>query len=183
MLIGKCPEIGHLKSNCNVINKFTKIVISLTAAEDFFLNGMTKAISQLAENAHPTFPVTIYYAFKQSETKEENTSNKGWETFLTAVIESGFSIDGTCPIRSEQSSRMIGMGSNALASSVVLVCNKRESKLEPVSRRQFQRELRDEMPRALEIMIGGLTPVKVDSPMLAITVVSRPHTHGYALRA
>ena len=134
-------------------------------AEDFFLNGMTKAISQLAENAHPTFPVTIYYAFKQSETKEENTSNKGWETFLTAVIESGFSIDGTWPIRSEQSSRMIGMGSNALASSVVLVCNKRESKLEPVSRRQFQRELRDEMPRALEIMIGGNGGVSPIAPV------------------
>ena len=126
-------------------------------AETFFLDGMTKAISNMAEKAHPAFPVTIYYAFKQSETKEESTSSTGWETFLEAVIRAGFSIDGTWPIRSEQSSRIIGMGSNALASSVVLVCKKRKIEAESISRREFQRELRDKIPEALEAMIGGET--------------------------
>ena len=59
-------------------------------AEAFFLDGMGKAIHQLAEQAHPAFPVTIYYAFKQSETKEDGTSSAGWETFLQAVIDAGF---------------------------------------------------------------------------------------------
>jgi putative DNA methylase len=111
----------------------------------------------LAVQAHPAFPVTIYYAFKQSETKEVGTTNTGWETFLEAVLDAGFSIDGTWPMRSEQEYRMIGMGSNALASSIVLVCQKRPASATTLSRRDFQRELRDQMPEALETMIGGET--------------------------
>lgn len=124
-------------------------------AESFFLEGMTKAMRNMAEQSHPAFPVTIYYAFKQSETKEGSTSSTGWVTFLEAVISAGFSIDGTWPIRSEQSSRIIGLGANALASSVVLVCKKREAKESVISRREFQRELRMHMPEALEAMVGG----------------------------
>lgn len=126
-------------------------------AETFFLRGMTRAIHNMAEQAHPNFPVAIYYAFKQSETKEDSTTSTGWVTFLEAVILAGFSIDGTWPMRSEQSSRIRGVGSNALASSIVLVCRKRETNAESISRRDFQRQLREEMPEALETMIGGQT--------------------------
>lgn len=124
-------------------------------AENFFMDGMTQAIRNMASKCHPSFPVSIYYAFKQSETKEGSTSSAGWETFLEAVIRAGFSIDGTWPLRSEQSSRMIGIGANALASSVVLICRKRDGQNDSISRRQFQRELREKMPEALEAMVGG----------------------------
>lgn len=124
-------------------------------AETFFLDGMTRAIQNLAQQAHPAFPVTIYYAFKQSETKEGSTTSTGWVTFLEAVIHAGFSIDGTWPMRTEMANRMIGSGTNALASSIVLVCRKREANAETISRRDFQRKLREEMPEALETMIGG----------------------------
>lgn len=124
-------------------------------AENFFMDGMTQAIHNMASKCHPSFPVSIYYAFKQSETKEGSTSSAGWETFLEAVIRAGFSIDGTWPLRSEQSSRMIGIGANALASSVVLICRKRGGQTDSISRRQFQRELREKMPEALEAMVGG----------------------------
>lgn len=124
-------------------------------AEIFFMDGMTRAIHNMAVQSHPSFPVAIYYAFKQSETKEGSTTNTGWVTFLEAVIQAGFSIDGTWPMRSEQTHRMIGMGTNALASSIVLVCRKREGTAESISRRDFQRQLREEMPEALETMIGG----------------------------
>jgi len=126
-------------------------------AEIFFMDGMTRAIHNLAIQSHPCFPVAIYYAFKQSETKEGSTSSTGWVTFLEAVIQAGFSIDGTWPMRSEQTHRIIGMGTNALASSIVLVCRKRETSAESISRRDFQRQLREEMPEALETMIGGET--------------------------
>lgn len=126
-------------------------------AETFFLSGMTNAMERISSSAHTAFPVTIYYAFKQSETNADKTSNTGWETFLEAVLTAGFSIDGTWPVRSEQSSRMIGLGSNALASSVVLVCRKKNAEAVSISRRHFQRELREEMPEALEAMIGGST--------------------------
>lgn len=134
-------------------------------ADAFFLDGMTQAMQNMAEKSHPAFPVTIYYAFKQAETKEGSTSSTGWETFLEAVIQAGFSIDGTWPIRSEQSSRMIGIGANALASSVVLVCKKRAITAESISRREFQRELREQMPEALEAMIGGETGTTPIAPV------------------
>lgn len=141
-------------------------------AETFFLDGMTQAIHNMADKGHPAFPVSIYYAFKQSETKAGATSNTGWETFLEAVIRAGFSIDGTWPMRTEMSNRMIGSGTNALASSVVLVCKKREIEAESISRRDFQRELREQMPDALEAMIGGeagTTPIApVDLAQAAI---------------
>lgn len=128
---------------------------SKAGAEAFFLDGMGKAIRQLAEQAHPAFPVTIYYAFKQSETKVDGTSSAGWETFLQAVIEAGFSISGTWPMRTELANRMIASGTNALASSVVLVCNKRAANAESISRRQFIRELNRILPEALDEMTHG----------------------------
>ncbi|WP_295444873.1 DUF1156 domain-containing protein [uncultured Thiodictyon sp.] len=125
-------------------------------AEAFFLSGMTQAMSRLAEQTHPAFPITIYYAFKQSETSNDTgTASTGWETFLDAVRTAGLAVNGTWPIRTESSSRLIGMVTNALASSIVLVCRKRDPDAPSISRRDFQRELRDEMPEALETMIGG----------------------------
>src|SRR5690606_2138251 len=80
---------------------------SKEAAEIFFLNGMTAAIRQIAQRAHPSAPVTIYYAFKQSETKSDaGTSSTGWETFLRAVMRAGLSLTGTWPIRTELGNRM-----------------------------------------------------------------------------
>lgn len=124
-------------------------------AEAFFMEGMTRAIQNLSEQAHPAFPVSIYYAFKQSDTKENDTLSTGWVTFLEAVIQAGFSIDGTWPVRTEKPGRARDNSSNALASSIVLVCRKRETNAESISRRDFQRQLREEMPEALETMIGG----------------------------
>jgi putative DNA methylase len=128
---------------------------SKEAAESFFMKGMTNAIHNLTVQAHPAFPVTIYYAFKQAETKESGTSSAGWEAFLEAVIRAGFAIVGTWPMRTEMGNRLIGSDSNVLASSVVLVCQNRTAQAEAISRRQFQRQLREEMPDALEAMIGG----------------------------
>ncbi|MGK5085904.1 DUF1156 domain-containing protein [Bdellovibrionota bacterium FG-1] len=125
-------------------------------AEVFFLNGMQSVMKRLRKDAHPGFPVTIYYAFKQSDTDEESgTSSTGWETFLQALIVSGFSISGTWPIRTELSNRMLGSDSNALASSVVLVCNRRPEDAPVISRRDFIRELNLTLPEALEEMTTG----------------------------
>lgn len=126
-------------------------------AELFFLDGMRRAVHNLATQAHDAFPVTIFYAFKQAETKEGKTTSTGWVTFLEAVVQAGFGIVGTWPMRTELGRRLVGSGANALASSVVLVCRKRDPSVGTVSRRDFQRQLREEMPDALEAMIGGTT--------------------------
>ena len=121
-------------------------------AEAFFLAGMTLAMRRLATQAHPSAPITIYYAFKQSETKNNLTDSAGWETFLAAVMDAGLSVVGTWPLRTENSSRMIGQGTNALASSVVLVCRPRDAAAGSISRRQFVRMLNETLPLALDAM-------------------------------
>ena len=130
-------------------------------AETFFLDGMTLALRRLSEQTHPWFPVTIYYAFKQSETREDTgTASTGWETFLDAVIRSGFAISGTWPIQTENSSRMRGMDSNALASSIVLVCRRRPADAPAATRREFLIGLRSELPQALRLLqTGNVAPV------------------------
>lgn len=129
---------------------------SAEQAEAFFLRGMTEALHNLALHAHAAFPVTIYYAFKQSETTgESGTSSTGWETFLDAVLKAGFAITGTWPMRTENATRMIGAGTNALASSIVLVCRQRPADAPSVSRREFIRELNAALPEALDEMTRG----------------------------
>jgi len=130
-------------------------------AETFFLDGMTQAMHRLAEQAHPTFPVTIYYAFKQSETENaEGTSSTGWETFLDAVIRAGFGISGTWPMRTELGNRMIGSGTNALASSIVLVCRRRPENAPTATRREFLSALKAELPAALaHLQRANIAPV------------------------
>jgi putative DNA methylase len=130
-------------------------------AERFFLDGMTQAMHRLAEQAHPAFPVTIYYAFKQSESDGvDGTTNTGWDTFLAAVIEAGFATSGTWPVRTEGSGRMIAMGTNALASSIVLVCRKRPAEAPTATRREFVIALKSELPKALaHLQAGNIAPV------------------------
>lgn len=130
-------------------------------AEAFFLNGMTEAMRRLAEQAHPGFPVSIYYAFKQAESDgNDGMTNTGWDTFLAAVIESGFAITGTWPMRTELSNRMVGSGTNALASSIVLVCRKRADNASTATRREFLTALKAELPQALaHLQRGNIAPV------------------------
>ena len=134
---------------------------SKEAAETFFLNGMGHAMRRIAEQAHPGFPVSIYYAFKQSETKGgSGTVSTGWETFLDAVIRAGFAVTGTWPMRTELSNRMIGIDTNALASSIVLVCRTRPADAPVATRREFLSVLRSDLPQALRLLqTGNVAPV------------------------
>ena len=130
-------------------------------AERFFLEGMTQAMHGLAEQAHPAFPVTIYYAFKQSETDDaEGTTNTGWDSFLDAVMRAGFAISGTWPLRTEGAGRMIASGTNALASSIILVCRPRAASAQTATRREFVTALKAELPVALgHLQRGNIAPV------------------------
>ena len=130
-------------------------------AEAFFLAGMTEAMHRLAEKAHPAFPVTIYYAFKQAESDgADGTASTGWDTFLAAVIKAGFAISGTWPMRTEGSGRIIAKGTNALASSIVLVCRPRAATAPAATRREFITALKAELPQALvHLQRGNIAPV------------------------
>ena len=131
-------------------------------ADSFFLDGMRRAMGRLADSTHPAFPVTIYYAFKQSESSETSgTASTGWETFLDAVIRAGFAITGTWPIRTEMAGRALERtGINALASSIVLVCRARPTDAPTATRREFHTALKSELPTALaHLQRGNIAPV------------------------
>ena len=133
---------------------------SKAAADAFFLGGMTAAMQCLAGQSHPSFPTTIYYAFKQAERVGElGTVGTGWETFLDVVIRSGFAISGTWPVRTELTGNLkkqVG----ALASSIVLVCRRRPEDAALATRRQFVDTLRSELPNALaHLQSGHIAPV------------------------
>ena len=152
---------------------------SKDAAEVFFLDGMTHALHRLSARAHTGFPVTIYYAFKQSERKgATGIASTGWETFLDAVIRSGFAITGTWPMRTELGNRMIGMGTNALASSIVLVCRTRPADAPVTTRREYLTALRSELPPALRLLqTGNVAPVDLAQaaigPAMAVYTATR----------
>lgn len=140
---------------------------SKDAAEEFFMGGMKQAISRMVEVSSDDYPATIFYAFKQSEVAIDGITSKGWATFLEAVISSGYSVVGTWPMRTENSSRMMGQGNNALANSVVLVCRKKKSDAETATRSDFIRALRRELPPAIkELQDASIAPA--DMPQSAI---------------
>jgi len=129
-------------------------------AEAFFLDGMTQAMHRLAEQAHPAFPVTIFYAFKQAENDGMNgTASTGWETFLDAVIRAGFAVSGTWPVKTESANKLKAEVA-ALASSIVLVCRKQADDAKTATRREFITALKSELPTALaHLQHSNIAPV------------------------
>jgi len=137
------------------------------SAERFFLDGMKQAINRMSAQSTDLFPATIYYAFKQSEIEAEGISSTGWATFLQAVVEAGYAVVGTWPMRTELANRMRGIGSNALANSVVLVCRKKEASAAVITRAEFIRALKRELPPAIaELQAANIAPA--DMPQSAI---------------
>ena len=133
---------------------------SKKAAEIYFEEGMLQACRQMYLSASDNIPVTIYYAFKESDTKNNQTSSTGWVTMLSAIINAGFCINGTWPVRTEKPGRTRGNGANALASSIVLVCKKRSKDAQQITRRNLVSILRHELKSALkQLQESNIAPV------------------------
>ena len=130
-------------------------------AEAFFMDGMAQVMKHLSQHGNPGFPTTIYYAFKQSENRNDRgVASTGWETFLGAVIDADFVISGTWPMHTEMRTRQIAMGASALASSIILVCRKRSADAPVITRRDFLTALKAELPPALgQLQRGNTAPV------------------------
>lgn len=130
------------------------------AAKSFFEDGMLSACKQIYLAAREDIPVTIYYAYKQSNNDSDGVSSSGWETMLQSIIKAGFTITGTWPIRTEKPGRQIGIGTNALASSIVLVCRKRPEDAPQTTRRNLIAILRRELRPALKkLQASNIAPV------------------------
>jgi putative DNA methylase len=128
---------------------------------------MEKALTAVREAAEDDEPLAIYYAYKQSEIAEDGMFSAGWTSFLHAVVHAGLSVDGTWPVRTELPNRMIAKASNALASSIVLVCRKRAAKADVITRSDFIRTLKRELPGAIEAMRkGSIGPVDMQQSVI-----------------
>lgn len=136
-------------------------------AEAFFMRGMGEALTAIRKAANDDSPLSIYYAFKQSEASEDGVTSAGWASFLQAVVDSGLAVDGTWPMRTELANRMIAKDTNALASSIVLVCRKRDPVAATVTRAEFVRSLKREMPEAIDkIRRAGVGPVDMQQSVI-----------------
>ncbi len=136
-------------------------------AKDFFESGFRRVFARARESARPDFPITVYYAFKQSDAGDDGTASTGWETLLDGMIRSGWAITATWPMRSELSNRMLSQGTNALASSIVLALRPRPHGAPTTDRRGLIAALHGELPDALRrLQQGAIAPV--DLPQVAI---------------
>lgn len=129
-------------------------------AEVFFEDGFVKTFTRIAKAHNPEYPMTVFYAYKQTEEDELGSASTGWETMLNAIIETGFTINATWPIRTELPNRMLGSGTNALASSIVLACRPQHESASATNRRGFLGVLKVELPNAMrELQEGSIAPV------------------------
>ena len=145
-------------------------------ARDFFEDGFRTVFANARRSANPDYPITVYYAFKQSETSVDGRTSTGWSTILEGMIRSGWSITATWPMRSELGNRMVASGTNALASSIVLVLRPRPEDAPMTDRRSLMRELRRTLPEAVETLrSGGIAPVDLSQAAIGpgMSVFSR----------
>ena len=145
-------------------------------AKNFFEDGMAHVCKNIYLYAREDIPITIYYAFKQKDIEVDGEASSGWETMLNAIIQSGFEITGTWPMRTELSNRMRSQESNALASSIILVCRKRDAANKTCTRKNFLRQLNEEIQASLTNMQkANIAPVDMAQSAIGpgISVYSR----------
>ena len=129
-------------------------------AEQFFEDGFTRVFAHIRKECPPDFPTTVFYAFKQAESDDDGTASTGWQTLLEGMLRSGWEVTATWPVRTERVGRSRDIGSNALASSIVLACRPRTAAAEAIGRRAFLTTLKSELPQALrELQQSSIAPV------------------------
>lgn len=129
-------------------------------AEKFFESGFEAVFGRMRDGARSDYPITVYYAFKQSERTQNGESSTGWATILEGIVRAGWSVTATWPVRSELSNRMTGSGTNVLASSIVLACRPRSESAASIDRGGFLSVLRSELPAKLrELQQAAVAPV------------------------
>lgn len=136
-------------------------------AAKFFVDGFNDVFRRIRESANHAVPLTLYYAYKQQDTRDTGTTSTGWHTLLDGLIDTGWEITATWPMRSERGGRMISVGTNALASSIVLACRPRPVDAPTTTRRAFVATLKSELPAALHTLMQG-TVAPVDLAQAAI---------------
>ncbi|QPK81225.1 DUF1156 domain-containing protein [Schaalia sp. ZJ405] len=145
-------------------------------AAEFFIDGFNSVFARIRGQANREIPMTVYYAYKQQDTRDSGTASTGWHTLLDGLIAAGWEVTATWPMRSELTNRMLARGTNALASSIVLACRPRSQDARIISKSQFVSQLKSELPEALRTMLqGNVQPVDLAQAAIGpgISVFSR----------
>lgn len=154
----ECATLTTPKSDELIANRHR--AGSKAAAERHFESGMSEFMGKVVAAQNPSAPATIYYAYKATEAKEGDVRSTGWDTFLQAVLDAGFQVTATWPMRTELGNRLIASGTNALASSIVLACRPRHLSAALASTGEFLSALRNELPEAVKLLqSGNIAPV------------------------
>lgn len=170
----ECATLLTPKSQELIANRYR--AGSKEKAERHFETGMAEFMAELARAQHPSVPATVYYAYKATETKEGSVRSTGWDTFLRGVLDAGLQVTATWPVRTESPGRIVAKGTNALASSIVLVCRPRHATAPLASRGEFIAALRAELPEAVQLLqSGNIAPVDLPQSTIGpgIKVFSR----------
>ena len=163
------PKFGELVANADRHG-------GKSGAERFFIGGLNSVFGRIRQGLTTDTPMTVYYAYKQQEVEADGTSSAGWHTLLNGLIQAGWMITATWPVRSERGGRMLSVGTNALASSIVLACRPRPVDADSITRRLFVARLKSELPEALRtLMQGAIAPVDLAQAAIGpgISVFSR----------
>ena len=145
-------------------------------AAEFFVNGFNNVFGRIRQGANPDVPMTVYYAYKQQDSGKDGKTSTGWHTLLDGLIGAGWEVTATWPVRSERGGRMLSVGTNALASSIVLACRPRPDDAPTTTQRAFVQRMKAELPDALRtLMQGEIAPVDLAQAAIGpgIAVFSR----------
>jgi putative DNA methylase len=154
----ECATLATPKSDELIANRFR--AGSMRKAEKFFESGMADFMAEVSAAQSSAAPVTIYYAYKATESREGEVRSTGWDTFLQGVMDAGLQVSATWPLRTERAGRSTSIGANALASSIVLACRSRASSAPLATRGEFVAALRGELPEAVRLLqSGNIAPV------------------------
>jgi putative DNA methylase len=121
-----------------------------------FRGGFEKALLNIRAASCTSYPLSVYYAYKQAEGDDESIQRStGWDTMLTALVDAGFTVLGSWPLRTTKKARAVARDTNALASAIVLVCRARPHDAPTASRADFLEHLASAMRQALPVLASG----------------------------
>ena len=98
---------------------------SVERARDYFIDGFTETFNNLGKSLLPGIPMLVVYASKEQKASREEETR--WSSILTAMVNADLEITATWPITGTVTSRMVGIGTNSVASYIVMACRPRDS--------------------------------------------------------
>jgi putative DNA methylase len=127
-------------------------------ARNYFIDGFTDTFRNLQASLAPGLPMIVVYASR--EQKGGNDEQTRWSSILTSIVNADMEITGTWPILGTTDRRMVGQGSNVVATYIAMTCRPRLSEAQTTSLADFNRALRRELAVSIrDLQAASILPV------------------------